>query len=98
MEKKVFIKPAVAGLLEKDYVEARLHTDGHTNIERILELQKRLAESVANPIYVTVDPKSGTRLGKFEGATLGDGDEAKFIRFLEEGVESARGVRVGQAE
>ena len=98
MERKVFPKPAVAGVLTENYGEARLHTDGTTNLERILELQEKLAESVANPIYVTLDPKTETRLGRHEGATLGEGGELEFIRFLEEGVEKARSERVGQAD
>ena len=83
MEDNVFPEPAVAGILETNYIEARLHTDGQTNIERILELQKTLARSVANPIYVIVDPATGEERGRYEGAALTGGQLDRFIAFLE---------------
>ena len=93
MEKKVLPKPAVAGVLAKSYVEARLHTDREIpGIEHIRELQEKYAESIANPIYVTVDAKDETRLSRFNGATLTAGDEARFVEFL----RSSLGPRVVQ--
>jgi hypothetical protein len=55
-EEKVFPSDTVSGLLEEHFIEARLHTDGGTNIERILELQKELAQSVATPFYLVIRP------------------------------------------
>ena len=78
MEQKVFPRPAVAGELAR-YVEARLHTDGRTNIDRILELKQELTGTEANPVYVLVEPKSNRPFGKFEGATF---DENEFVEFL----------------
>ena len=75
----MFPSPAVAGILSKSYVETRLHTDGHDNIERILELQRRLTGSVATPIYVLVDPHTGEKKGQFLGSTF---DEQEFAEFL----------------
>jgi hypothetical protein len=83
MEEKVFRTPAVAGVLD-GYVEARLHTDGKKNIERILELQKELTGSVATPIYVVIDPKGEQVRHTFEGATF---DAGVFLEFLQEGLE-----------
>jgi hypothetical protein len=82
MEDNVFPRPAVAGLLEAEYVEARLHTDGSTNIERILELQESLARSVANPIYVILDPETEQELARHEGAALTGGQREVFLEFL----------------
>jgi hypothetical protein len=85
MEEKVFPQPAVAGELAR-FVEARLHTDGQVNIERIKALQAEIARSPANPIYVIVDPRGpgapgiGRELGRFEGGTLGD--PQAFVDFL----------------
>jgi len=62
-EEKVFPSRKVSELLEEHFVEARLHTDGETNIERILELQQELAKSVATPYYLFQDPKSEVLLG-----------------------------------
>ena len=87
MEMKVFPRPAVAAELS-NYVEARLHTDGRKNIEDILELQKRLTQSVANPFYVAVDPKAEVILGKFDHATLSD--DSPFVDFLKSSRASAK--------
>ena len=96
MELKVFPKPAVAGVLEKGYIEARLHTDGETNIDRIREVQRLLAQSLANPIYVTADPTTEERLGKFEGATFTAEDEDEFVAFLRGPVEEKRRRRLAE--
>lgn len=82
MEGNTFLLPAVAGLLAKHYVEARLHTDGRVNIERILELQRELTGSVATPYYVVVDPETGETKAELAGAQAG-----KFVGFLESGLE-----------
>jgi len=79
MENKILPSPAVAGVLNQSYVETRLHTDGEANIDRIRELQKELAGSVATPIYVLLDPKTGERKGQFKGSTF---DEEAFAAFL----------------
>jgi len=62
-EEKVFPSEKVSSALDKNFIEARLHTDGETNIDRILELQKELAHSVATPLYLIQDPKSKRLLG-----------------------------------
>ena len=49
--------------LREHFIEARLHTDGDHNIERILALQKELARSVATPLYLIQDPRSKRLLG-----------------------------------
>jgi hypothetical protein len=77
MEERIFPLPAVAGEL-RNMVEARLHTDGVRNIERIKELQKSFTGSVANPIYVVVDPKTGKKLRLRAGFTSAE----KFAAFL----------------
>lgn len=77
----MFPSPAVAGVLSKNYVEARLHTDGKKNIERILELQRELTGSIATPIYVLIDPETEDKKGSFLGSTF---DEDAFAEFLSE--------------
>lgn len=93
MEENVFPAGAVAPILEKHYVEARLHTDGETNRERILELQAELTQSISNPYYVLQEPQLLEILGKLGGYST----ESGFRNFLEEGlrrhakvIESAR--------
>lgn len=80
MENNLFPSPAVAGVLSKSYVEARLHTDGSENIERIHQLQRELTGSVATPIYVLQDPRTGEARGKFLGSTRSAEEFADFLR------------------
>jgi hypothetical protein len=78
MEEKVFPLPAVAEVL-KNMVEARLHTDGSRNIERIHQLQRDLTGSIANPYYVIVDPTNERKLRESAGASS-PGNFANFLR------------------
>ncbi|MBL8862307.1 MAG: thioredoxin family protein [Planctomycetes bacterium] len=78
MEENVFPLPAVRDALARGFVEARLHTDGGPAEARNKELQRELTGSVANPIYVVVDPRSGTALRKKAGFAK----EETFLQFL----------------
>ena len=80
MEEKIFRLPDVFRVLDQEFVEARLHTDGTAHIDRILEMQQKLTGSIATPIYVVMDPDTEEILGVFEGATFKD---EEFLRFLE---------------
>ena len=73
-------------MLEDHYIEARLHTDGEKNIDRILALQKELAQSVATPFYLVVEPKSGRRVGSTKAGVVTEGS---FSAFLSEAVEES---------
>ncbi|MEW6071639.1 MAG: hypothetical protein AB1726_03455 [Planctomycetota bacterium] len=79
MEENIFPKPAVAGLLETRYVEARLHDDGVTNIDRILQLKKDLTGTLARPVYLVLDPATERTLAKREGGTFSDREFAAFL-------------------
>lgn len=76
MEESVFPKPAVAGELNK-VVEARLHYDGARKKE-INELQRKMVQSIAAPIYVMVDPKTGKILRRHDGFAT----EKQFLELL----------------
>jgi len=78
MEEKVFPLPAVAGELQSGFIEARLHTDGGPSVDRNKQLQQEMTRSVANPIYVIVDPKTGKVIRKKAGLIR----EADFLLFL----------------
>lgn len=78
MEENVFPSQAVAWELKENFIEARLHSDGDVNIDRILEIQDELAGMRATPYYVIVDPKTGQKLRVQEKPTTVDG----FQRFL----------------
>jgi thiol:disulfide interchange protein DsbD len=95
MEQGIFPLPVVARELE-GMVEARLHTDGRRNIERIKALQARYTGSVANPVYVVVDAQTEEPLGVHEGAELVD--PARFARFLREAASQRKTARSVEAE
>jgi len=77
MEENIFRRPAVAGVLE-GYVEARLHNDTGPSIQKNVELEKKLADTVATPTYVTIDPKTGKKIRIQQGPSSAD----TFIEFL----------------
>lgn len=79
MEENVFPAPAVARELQTGYVEARLHTDGDQNLERILRLQDELTGIQATPYYVIVDARTGAKRRILERPTTADGFRA-FLR------------------
>lgn len=78
MEESVFPLPAVGGILEKGFIEARLHTDGGPAKTENQALQKKLTGSVATPIYVIIDSKTGTKLRVQEGPAT----PREFVEFL----------------
>lgn len=81
VEEHVFPRPAVAGALEKGFVEARLHTDGGPSKEENVRLQKEKVKSVATPIYVIVEPRTERTLRIHEGPP----NEAELLEFLRGG-------------
>jgi hypothetical protein len=80
MEGKVFPSEKVAEVLEKGFIEARLHTDGRG--EPYLaeaRLQRQMTNTVALPTYAIVDPADGeTALRIRSGMT----PASDFIGFL----------------
>jgi len=76
MEKDIFLRPAVAGELNK-LIEARLHYDGDRGAQ-IRVLQEQMAHSSANPIYLLIDPRTGEVLRRHDGYA----SEAQFLEFL----------------
>lgn len=86
MEESVFPLPAVAGELKKNFIEARIHTDGEDRLSPELDaknkaLQKKMVNSRANPYFAVVDPKTGKVLRKKAGMIF----ESKFLEFLRRG-------------
>ena len=78
MEEYVFPTEAVTEVLVAHYVEARLLTDGSTNIDRILELQEELTGTLANPYYVVIDPRTETKRDELNRGK----EEEEFAAFL----------------
>ena len=78
MEEKIFPRPAVARELQEKFIEARLHNDGGARMEENRALQKEKAGSLASPIYLIIDPKTGATLRKRAGVMT----ESRFLEFL----------------
>lgn len=78
MEQKVFPAPAVAGILEKNFVEARIHNDGDDQDE-VRGWQVELIHTYATPSYVVVDPATGDLIDHHEGPDL---NAERFARWL----------------
>lgn len=83
-EEKVFPSETVKPVLEKHFVEARLHTDGDRGKE-LRQLQQEMVRSVANPYYIVIDPVSGQRVG---GELMALTTEDTFREFLKDAVEA----------
>ena len=79
-EEKVFPSEKVSRVLEDHYIEARLHTDGSKNIERILELQEELTQSIATPFYLVIEPQSKREVIAWDRGVV---TSSKFTDFLE---------------
>ena len=70
MEDSVFFEQAVASLMNKLVVEARLHTDSQKTLTaeqfaRNRKAQDEIAGVKTNPYFVMVDPKTGDKVGEF---------------------------------
>jgi hypothetical protein len=93
MEDSVFPSPAVAELMQRELVEARVHTDTQNTLTaeqfvRNRRLQEQLAGTKANPWFVIVDPVSGNKLA--EGGLSGGYTQwpANWVAFVEGAVAS----------
>ena len=79
MEEDIFPRSAVADVLKKGFIEARLHNDGGPKMDETRARQKEMTNSVATPIYVIVDPKSGAKL-RIRAGYMGEGTLLEFLR------------------
>ena len=66
----------------------KLYTDGGTDAQKNQQLQFRLTGNVALPTYVILDPSNETVVAQ----ELGFVSEDKFVRFLDNGLNSYKGV------
>jgi hypothetical protein len=88
MENTIFLRPAVAGILKKDFVECRLHVDVPGTLQPgQLEANRKVrtefaAGNLTTPFYVIIDPKTGQRLAE-TGLSGGFANwESLFVDFL----------------
>ncbi len=71
-----------SAMLSDGYIEARLHTDGTTNNDRILGLREKWGVTVTNPTYLIIDPEIESELDRFEGGAVGAPKRAGFEDML----------------
>lgn len=87
MEMKVLPRPEVVGLL-KQFVRARLYTDGRKNVEELARsqrsqrLQQERYHTTALPFYALIRT-DGSDIATFPGLTR---DVARFTEFLKQGL------------
>jgi hypothetical protein len=94
MESNIFLRPAVAGLMQKHFVEARHHTDTQNTLtaDQLAmnrALQAKLAGTTANPFFVVVDPKTGLEIGEHSLSGGPNAWEGNWIAFLEAMIKAA---------
>lgn len=90
MEGSYFLQDDFLKVLNKDYVEARLHTDKETTPaarrRRIQEKQRELVGHRGMPTLVVVDPETGKRLSKKPQSF--SPNPAVILEFLKENVQN----------
>ena len=92
MEFGEFRQEPIAPILQSGFVEARLHTDGRKNIDRIKELQEHYVGDLGLPNYIIVDPHSLEKHGRYEGIAVTTKDVSKFVAFLNKGLAAVTGT------
>lgn len=75
--------------LKKNFIEARLNSDARDPVlrKRIAELIETVAETPAQPTYVTMDPDTEKVTGRFRGPPTRLTEEFKV--FLEDAVKAS---------
>jgi hypothetical protein len=81
MENQIFRLPAVAAVLKKDFVEARLHMDNpdQETLAKAKAVRELFGGGVATPTFVIVEPNTGQMVLRHEGWIP---NEQKFLKFL----------------
>jgi len=87
MEEKVFPSSAVAELMKKHLVEARLHTDSQNTLSDAQfannkKAQAEIAGTIANPYFVVVDAKTGAKVAEFKLSPLWAQWEGNWQQFV----------------
>ena len=94
MENNIFLRPAVAEIMKKNFVEARHHTDIQNTLTEAQfaanrKLQEEIATTKANPFFVVVDPKTGKKIGEHALSGGPNAWEGNWIEFLQQVLKAA---------
>ena len=92
MEDSVFLEQAVASLMKKHLVEARLHTDSQKTLTdaqfaKNREVQDRVAGVKTTPYFVIVDPVTGKKIDEFALSGGFGAWPGKWVKFIEGAVK-----------
>jgi len=87
MENNIFLRPAVAGIMAKNFVESRHHTDIQNTLtieqfEANRKLRDEIAETTATPYFVIVDPKTGKKIAEHALSGGPNAWEGNWLEFL----------------
>ena len=94
MENHIFLRPAVAGIMQAGFVESRHHTDIQNTLtaEQFAanrKLQDEIAGTKANPYFVVVDPKTGAKIAEHSLSGGPNAWEGNWIEFLQQTLAKA---------
>lgn len=94
MENNIFLRPAVAGLMQANLVESRHHTDIQNTLtaEQFAanrKLRDEIAATTATPYFVIVDPKTGKKIAEHALSGGPNAWEGNWIAFLEQALTLA---------
>lgn len=87
MEKSYFFQDDFLEVLNKHYVEARLHTDKGTDAQkqRMSEIQWELVRHRGMPTFVVVDPETGKKISNEQSFSP---DPNVILEFLKKHVQN----------
>jgi hypothetical protein len=89
VEKSYFFQDDFAEVLNRSYIEARLHSDKQdtpeAQMQRMEEKRREFVGHPGMPIYVVVDPETGKLIDKLEGF---EPDPNVMLEFLKRSAEN----------
>ncbi len=94
MENNIFLRPAVAGIMQANFVEARHHTDIQNTLTAAQfaanrKLQDEIAGTKATPYFVVVDAKTGKKIAEHALSGGPNAWEGNWLAFLQQALAAA---------
>jgi len=94
MENNIFLRPAVAGVMQQNFVESRHHTDIQNTLtaeqfEANRKLRDEVAATTATPYFVIVEPKSGKKIAEHALSGGPNAWEGNWLDFLNTALTAA---------
>jgi len=94
MENNIFLRSAVAEIMQKNLVESRHHTDIQNTLtaEQLAanrKLRDEIAVTTATPYFVIVDPKTGRKIAEHALSGGPNAWEGNWLAFLKDALARA---------